>query len=133
MSNLLPKVVQKEWEFIQSQSHITARLHRIGHLLHALELSVETERYYFELNQEIHVKKCKCAEHTRKSMRWLEAQFQRLQLSSWGEAIQKQFFTFQQLIEGKEYFLGTGVVRQGRDLLIEAVSKLPSLKDDPNF
>lgn len=58
MSNPLPALVQKEWAFIQSQSHITARLYRIGHLLRALELSVETEGYYSELDQEVHAKKC---------------------------------------------------------------------------
>lgn len=133
MSNPLPTLVQKEWAFIQSQSHITARLHRIGHLLRALELSVETEGYYSELDREVHAKKCESAEYTRKSMKWLEVQFQRLQQSAWSQSIQQQISDFTQLIEGKKYFLGTGIVRQAQDLLVEATLKLPDLKEDQNF
>lgn len=66
-------------------------------------------------------------------MKWLEVQFQRLQQSAWSQSIQQQISDFTQLIEGKKYFLGTGIVRQAQDLLVEATLKLPDLKEDQNF
>lgn len=133
MSNPLPALVQKEWEVIQSQSHLTAKLLRIGKLLHALERSRETERYFFELSHKIHAKRTNMMAATKKSMKWLADQFDRLNQSIYSDCIKRQALAFTELIQGKKYALGVSVVRQSRDLLNEASSKCSNLKNDPDF
>lgn len=133
MNNPLPTLVQKEWEVIQSQSHLTGRLRRIGDLLRALERSKETERYFFELSQKIHAKRTNMMTYTKKSMKWLEDQFDRLNKSIYSDCIKRQALALTELMQGKKYALGVGVVRQGRDLLIEASSKCPNLKNNSDF
>jgi hypothetical protein len=119
MSNTLPILVQKEWEFIQSQSHLTARLLRIGNLLHALELSKETERYFFELNQEIHAKRTNALDDARKSVEWLEREFERLNQSLWDQRVLKQ----KQASCGKRWPLGNMVVVQKKKFKRQSYSK----------